>query len=182
MIPLTPHALLRPLQLSDAAALFDVIETNRSLLEQYLYWTASVTSVEDTYRYIDERIHSKANGAFWYAIVFQTRIAGVLGVKAIDVAKSEVEMGYWLGAQAQGQGLVTRAVLAVANRIFNEQQIKTLVLHCLAENQASQRVAQRLGGRWVEVVKGFYELDGSVQDLQIAHVTLPITLSTKPPT
>lgn len=177
MIPITQNAVLQPLSASDASALFDVIEANRPMLEQYLYWAASVRSVGDTRAYIETRLHSEAAGSAWYGIWFQSQIAGVLGVKSMNPEAAQVEMGYWLGAQAQGQGIVSRAVTTVANAYCHERKIKTLVLHCLAENQASMAVAQRLGGHWVEVVKDFYELDGSVQDLHIAHVPLPIAFA-----
>ncbi|WP_395377405.1 GNAT family N-acetyltransferase [Marinicella sp. W31] len=65
----------------------------------------------------------------------------------------ELEMGYWLMAEAQGQGYAFEAANAVLQLVFNTLGQKTLVSYIAAENHASIQLAERLGARYEQVIE-----------------------------
>ena len=60
----------------------------------------------------------------------------------------ELEMDYWLMQEAQGQGYAFEAANAVLHHAFSTLGLETLVSYIAADNQASIRLAERLGARY----------------------------------
>jgi hypothetical protein len=56
-------------------------------------------------------------------------------------------VGYWLGEQYQGKGLVTAACRALVEHAFFELGLNRAVILCATENEKSCAVAERLGFR-----------------------------------
>lgn len=56
-----------------------------------------------------------------------------------------VEFGYWLGADARGRGLATRALQLVADAVVAHLQPSRLELRTTIGNEPSERVAARAG-------------------------------------
>ena len=54
-------------------------------------------------------------------------------------------MGYWLDADFEGRGLVTRAVTAVLDHSFGTLDLHRVELRTNPTNNRSRSVAQRLG-------------------------------------
>lgn len=161
---------LQSLKASDAAALYPVIESNRELLEKYLYWAKSVTDIGSTQTYINERIHSAKPHAQWFKIVLAGNIVGVLGVK--EIINKQAEVGYWLSQTAQGQGVITRAVSKVCEHLHNELQVQSVKICCLANNHASIAVANRLGAKHIDTLSDYHRIDNALQDLLIFQLTI----------
>lgn len=65
----------------------------------------------------------------------------------------ELEMGYWLMAEAQGHGYAFEAASAVKNHAFQALGLDTLVSYIAADNQASVRLAERLGGQFEQIIE-----------------------------
>jgi ribosomal-protein-serine acetyltransferase len=55
------------------------------------------------------------------------------------------EVGYWLGEDATGRGLVTRAVSAMLEYAFETLGLHRIALHAEVSNEKSKAVARRLG-------------------------------------
>ena len=69
-IRLSAHHCLRQLRLSDAAALFSLVEANRIYLEQWLSWLNTTQTVEDTRHFIRlTRDRARDNQGFAAAIM-----------------------------------------------------------------------------------------------------------------
>jgi len=56
-----------------------------------------------------------------------------------------IEFGYWLGPQARGRGLATRALTMVADKVVAELHPRRLELRTTLGNEPSERVAARAG-------------------------------------
>ena len=170
-IKITEEVSLEDLSMKDAEAIFSLIEENRELLEQYLYWAEAVTDIETTEGYIFERIDSGRPGAKWFKIVFQRRTVGVFGIKAICYEHLEAEIGYWLSQAAQGHGIISQAVASIG-RVLKNQEIEKLKITCLDENKASIAVAKRAGATQTDTIHQYMQMGGKLQNLNIYTVQL----------
>jgi ribosomal-protein-serine acetyltransferase len=63
----------------------------------------------------------------------------------IDRPARSAEVGYWLDADFEGRGLVTRAVTTVLDHAFGPLDLERVALHVTSDNTRSQSVAHRLG-------------------------------------
>ena len=113
-----------------------------------------------------QHAHAKPGTAIVLAIVAvgdQTPV-GMIGLFGLDRPERVARFGYWLIAPARSRGLVTGAAKELGDWAFACLGIEALVIECEPTNQASARVAARLGARlagsrWVRVGDHEVELD-----------------------
>jgi RimJ/RimL family protein N-acetyltransferase len=155
---LTPRLRLRPWAAADAAALHPILVTNHTrlgpwiparvadpvpvpqLAERLAGFAADVSSDREWRYAIFDRVGSRLLGEF---DLFPRAPQG----RVRFVEADRVEFGYWLRAEATGQGYVTEAVQAMLELVGGEPRIQHVEIHCDPENPASARVAERLGFR-----------------------------------
>lgn len=71
----------------------------------------------------------------------------LLGV--VSWQRERQAIGYWLGAESRGRGIMTEAVRGVIDWIFAHDEVDVLHWECHSGNVGSAIVAQRAGFRWV---------------------------------
>jgi RimJ/RimL family protein N-acetyltransferase len=89
----------------------------------------------------------RARGVLFPYVIEDTTDGSILGgvtLRHFDPMRSVIEVGYWLFAEARGQGLATRAVRAVAREAF-ASGIWRIEAHVRVGNHASERVLERAG-------------------------------------
>lgn len=139
---------LMPLGLRDGDELFELIDRNRLYLRQWLPWLNNVTRSDDTRAFIRaaQSQASQNNGA-QLAICFDGRIIGVIGHHQIDWRNRLTSLGYWVGQEFQGKGLVTTATRALVGHAFDEVHLNRVEIRCAVDNRKSQAIPIRLGFR-----------------------------------
>jgi len=65
----------------------------------------------------------------------------------------ELELGYWILRTMHGKGYATEAAVRAKEFAFNELKVDTLVSYIDLENEASKRVAERLGGIYEKTIE-----------------------------
>jgi ribosomal-protein-serine acetyltransferase len=137
---------LRLLEKQDAAELFLLIENNRAHLREWLPWLDSSVKEEDTANFIRMSLEKfYGNKAFETGIWYKGKIAGVIGLHEIDWPNEKTAIGYWIGKEYQGKGLITKACKAAIKHIFEELNLKRLEIRCATENLKSRAIPVRLG-------------------------------------
>ena len=71
--------------------------------------------------------------------------AGVVSFVAINPAVRSAMIGYWLGPEYEGKGIMTRACEALIDYGFGELALNRIVIRAATDNLRSQAVPQRLG-------------------------------------
>jgi len=130
--PLDEQTELRLLEPRHAPELFALIDRNREHLRRWLPFPEHTRSVEDSRKFIESRLKALAQGTgLALGIWHQGRLAGVIGLR-IHPFRRGAEIGYWLGEEFQGRGLVTRACRALLDYAFGIYiyiYSKTLCMH-----------------------------------------------------
>ncbi|WP_035299487.1 GNAT family N-acetyltransferase [Brevibacillus thermoruber] len=155
IIPMTAEACLKRLEPADAEEMFWLTDVNRPYLRQWLPWLDMVREVKDTARFIALTIdqHHRRQGTH-YGIWYNGRLAGTLGVHSIDWANRKTSIGYWLGAQFQGKGLMTQAVAAYLDHlVFGEWDLERVAIQAATGNHKSRAIPERLGFRLEGVLR-----------------------------
>ncbi|MED4908455.1 GNAT family protein [Brevibacillus centrosporus] len=146
-IRMTEDAVLRQLELADAEEMFWLTDTNRPYLREWLPWLDYTKRVEDTAQFIQMTINQHNNNqGTHYGIWYKGRLAGTLGVHNIDWINKKTTLGYWLGAQFQGNGLMTTAVAAYTDQlVFTSWGLEKITIMAATENYKSRSIPERLG-------------------------------------
>ncbi|MGH2481124.1 MAG: GNAT family N-acetyltransferase, partial [Ktedonobacteraceae bacterium] len=90
--------------------LYQLTDRNRAYLRQWLPWVDYETSVEHSRTFVRRSLQRyRENDGFNLGIFYGGRLAGVIGYHSVNWPDRHVELGYWLGTEFEGQGLMTRA-------------------------------------------------------------------------
>lgn len=139
-------AELRILERRHAADFLTFIEENRAFLGTWLAWANSITTAEQASSFLQRGMTRFAeDGLPWIGIWQHDRMAGGILCFPLDQNIRSTEIGYWLGAQFSGKGLMSRALRAVLASLFAEHRLNRVGLQAEIDNRASRALAERLG-------------------------------------
>ena len=142
---LDERTCLRLFEEADAQELYEVVVANREYLSRWMPWAPKQTP-ENTLEFIRvSRRQFAENNGFQAAIVEDGRIVGVTGFHSIDWENLSTTIGYWIAAEAQGRGTVTRAVGALVDHAFGVWKLNRVEIHAAPENDRSRAIPRRLG-------------------------------------
>lgn len=133
-------------ELKDAQEIFSLVDSCRKHLRKWLPWVDGTITPDDTATFIEfaSKQHAKNNG-FHYSIRYEKQIAGIIGYHRIDKINRITELGYWLGEQFQGRGIMTRCCQALTDYAFEELELNRVEIRVAEENIKSCAIPQRLG-------------------------------------
>jgi ribosomal-protein-serine acetyltransferase len=157
---------LRLLTEADANELHELVEANRAHLARWMPWAAE-QRFERTKQFLArrERDHREGNG-FEMALVREGHIVGAVGL-TVDPVAGAGSLGYWLGQEHEGAGLMTGAVKAVVDHAFNEMKLHRLEIRAAAGNIRSRAIPERLGFEQEGVLREAERVGDEYQDLVV---------------
>ena len=139
-------AELRLLEESDAEELFSLVNRNRAYLREWLPWLDGNTTLDDSRLFI---LHSTeqhlGNRGFQAGAWYESSLAGIIGYHPIDWQNRIGMIGYWLGKEYQGKGIMTEAARLLIDHAFNEYDLNRIEIKCATGNRKSCAIPQRLG-------------------------------------
>lgn len=145
----TPRLLLRPYNPNMASDFWQLIDQNRErLLPDFPDRTTAVVTLKDAERRIRALVYQWNSGDMYSFGIWQKDTEKYLGdmtLRRLAKGKLLAEVGYYLDASAEGQGIATEALKAVLQFAFTELQMEVINLRCGVDNAGSQRTAQRCG-------------------------------------
>ncbi len=146
--PLIEDTELRLLEPRYAGEQYALIEANRERLRCWLDWVEQIDSLEDTRAYNKLTLDQYARGKSLVAGIWHRgRYAGNVGLEHINSLTGSAEIGYWLGEEFEGYGLVTHACRALVAHAFGALGLLRLQIRVEADNARSRAVPRRLGFR-----------------------------------
>ncbi len=81
-----------------------------------------------------------------FAIVINGEAAGGIGIHLqTDIYRLNAELGYWLSADYQGQGIVPRAIRQIVEYTFTYFEVNRIYARPFGSNLASQKVLEKCG-------------------------------------
>lgn len=159
---------LHPLKLADAGPLFALVDANRAHLRRWLPWVDLNSDISHTRAFI--RLHQaleKRGEVRTYGLWWKRRLVGVAGLHSLDPEHASGAVGYWLAAEAEGQGLMTRAVARLLDHGFGPLRLHRIELRAGVRNRRSRAVAERLGFHHEGTARGAQALRGRYIDLAV---------------
>lgn len=137
---------LRMLSIRDADALFQLTDQSREYLREWLPWVDETKTIDDSRSFIKNsfQIYAERSG-LTAGIFYKGELAGIAGFNSFDWKNQIGYIGYWLSADYQGHGIMTRVVRALTNHAFNEFGLNRVDIRAAFENKRSRAIPERLG-------------------------------------
>lgn len=147
--------ILRPVQLSDAYALFCLIDASRDTLRQYLPWVDTIYTPEDESKSLANMSPEIQNGkTLMLAITLEEQIIGLIDLHEISRNHQKAQIGYFLGDEFCGHGYMSQALNLLEEYAFTTLKLHRLEILIDENNLKSQAVAKR----------AHYQLEGCLRD------------------
>ncbi|MCF7801843.1 MAG: GNAT family N-acetyltransferase [Candidatus Marinimicrobia bacterium] len=145
-LEIAPDAYLDGINLRHTHDIFNLIDTNRDHLRPWFPWVDATESVDDTREFI-KRMNTawEEQTIVCTVILVGEKLAGLADLHAIDGSNNHASMGYWLGKQFEGQGIMTRAVRALLQYGFLELDLERIDICVEPGNRRSRAIPERLG-------------------------------------
>ncbi|MEM5564952.1 GNAT family protein [Psychroserpens sp. AS72] len=151
------HFKINLLQPNESAAFFNLIDNNRSRLEDFFAGTVSKTlTLDDTINYcveIQQRIQNKSYLPYIITDTITNTFVGIVDVKNIDLNVPKAELGYFIDSNYSRKGITSKAVELVLDDIIETYQFKKILCRIGSKNTSSIHVALKNG----------FELEGTIR-------------------
>jgi len=149
----------------DAEASFALVDANRERLRPWMIWEPQTKTADDTRAFILRCLASETDhegNGMW----IEGRLAGTMGLR-VDPQDGAGEIGYWIGGEFEGQGIITRCCRRFFDFAFDELGLHRMELCAASENARSRAVAARLGMRQEGVLQDGVNTAEGFKDLVI---------------
>ena len=171
MLKVSDNLILRPVNPEDAKTLFSLTDNDREYLREWLPWVDGTKTEEDTLDYITFSQKGEKEGRLLnLAIVWKGKVVGITGFNNIDRTNHIATIGYWLGNEYQGNGIMTSAVQTLTEYAFKELLMNKVEIHAAEENKKSRSIPERLG----YAHEGTLRSNGWLYDHFVDHVVYGI--------
>jgi ribosomal-protein-serine acetyltransferase len=129
-----------------AEEIFALTERNCSFLREWLPWLDRTKTTEDVRSFLIQQLEGFARSEALHVTIFhEERVAGVAGFNTIDPVNGIGYIGYWLGEEFNGKGIMTavvRELIEIGREFYSLQKID---IRCATDNKRSRAIPERLG-------------------------------------
>src|SRR5690606_26793219 len=126
-IPVDRCTQLRLLEMSHAQAMFRLVASNRDHLRPWLPWVDRMRVESDAENYILRSLGRFSAGTeAHFGIWFREMLAGSITVERIDAWNRVAEIGYWLGKEFVGKGIMRRSAAALIDYLIEKRAINRI--------------------------------------------------------
>ena len=171
----TERLLLRPLELTDAVAMFAM--DNNPNVHKYLWQNPTQTLEESTkvIEYVQRQYKENKIGRFATILKETNEFIGWTGIKFIDdhIENGNTnfyDYGYRLNEKFWNKGFATEASIAWLDYGFNQMNIEKMNAYTHAQNGASNHILQKVGFQFMKdypdkegVIWKWWQMEKSVQ-------------------
>lgn len=151
-----------------AEELFALVDKNRSYLKRWLPWLDHNTSVSDSESFLRNCQANYAAQTQLNTLMFlDGTLVGTTGYVSINTTNHFAEIGYWLGEEYTGRGLMSAATAKIIELGFTRFDLNRQVIRAMTENQSSRAIAERLGFTHEGTQRKVAYQNGEFQDLEM---------------
>jgi ribosomal-protein-serine acetyltransferase len=161
---------LRQATPQDAAALYQIIDSQRAYLRQWLPFIDMSNSVSVTELYLKSMTRTGNTSDLLFIMVYQEKVAGLIGFKEMDTFNKKLEIGYWLSEKLQGNGIVRRSCKELVTYAFQVLKMNRVQLKVGIGNSRSSNIAKKLNFTFEGVLREAEFLNGRFQDLEVYSI------------
>ena len=161
---------IRPLEIDDLVKYFDLVERNRTRLEDFFTGTVSRTrDINETKIFLSELIEKRDLKQYYPFILIDNSTNNFIAffdLKNLDWTIPKTEIGCYTDEEFAGKGLTTKAMKHFLEYCFEHFEFKKIFLRTHYSNKAAQAIASKCGFEIEGTIKMDYKTtSGEIVDL-----------------
>ncbi len=159
--------LLRPFRMEDAQETFNAVQESLAELKPWMSWAYDDYSIHDTREFIRITRERWQEGTLFAFAIIDAKSGLVLGgcsLSHIHPIYHLCNLGYWVRSSRRGGGIAGRATLLAARYAFEKIGLVRLEIVIAPGNEASLRVAEKVGAHYEGVLRNRMVVGQKVYD------------------
>jgi ribosomal-protein-serine acetyltransferase len=157
--------LLRPFRLSDSAGLYCAVHESLGELKPWMTWATDGYTEMTAREYITiARARWEEHTFYAFAITRGEDILGACTLSSIHPIYHFCNLGYWVRTSCRGQGIAGRAAQLIARFAFENLGMIRVEIVIAVGNQASLRVAEKIGAHAEGILLNRLVVGNSIYD------------------
>ncbi len=143
---------LRLAHVTDSEEVYKLIDGSRAHLKKWLTWVGVIKGVRDCRLSEIKAMQQYAeNNGFQCNIIYRDKIVGRIGLHGINWGEKSTAIGYWLGENYLGKGIMTTCCEGLLKLIFNQLNLNKVYIYVDEKNSKSRAIPKRLNFKEVEI-------------------------------
>ncbi|MFI3260850.1 MAG: GNAT family protein [bacterium] len=163
---------IRSVDFEDVTNRFNLVVENIPHLEPWLEWVdfyKDESAVTIFTRFCLEEV--KLNKKHTFMIYYDNKFAGGIDIQKIDNEDRPIEIGYWLGKEFTGKGIMKDCVLSVTKFIFENYSRDEILIKAEVDNDPSKKVALNSGYEYKKTLYDAHKKREVLCDLDVFEMT-----------
>ncbi len=173
----SPRVTLQKIEKKDVETLYSLVQRHPQIT-QYLRWTVP-SSVPEMMERFDTLEQKEARGERRrFGIFYEDTLIGSVSLTNIvrDSGRRRMnagELGYWISPDFGGKGYALDAAKQMIQYGFETLGLHKITAACVAENQASKKLLQKLNMRHIGTSQENFWLDDRWWDMELYEIIKP---------
>jgi len=157
--------ILRPFRFEDSKQLYQAVHESLKELNPWMSWANETYTEAAAREYIAiTRARWEERTLFAFAITRSDEILGGCTLSSIHAVYQYCNLGYWVRRTRHGQGIAGRAAKLAARFAFEKVGLVRVEIVIAVGNQASLRVAEKVGAHYEGVLLNRMVVGRSIYD------------------
>jgi len=135
---------LKEITESDAKKLFNLVETDRKYLREWLPWVDGTKQTSDSLDFIKFATEQNKSGKGLTLGVWLDENNLIGTASFVSIENGAAEMGYWISSAHQGKGIITQSCRALMEYGFLTLKLNKIFMRCVDENVKSKKIIHKL--------------------------------------
>lgn len=158
---------IRKWELSDAADLAAAL-SNKKVQDNLRDGLPYPYTEQDGIEFISAMLSADRNDIFAFAITIDDKAIGSIGAfRQSNIHKQTAELGYYIGEDYWGKGIMTEAVKQICEFVFSKSDIIRIYAEPFAYNTASCRALEKAGFQYEGTLRKNAVKNGKVLDMKM---------------
>ncbi|MFD1019612.1 GNAT family N-acetyltransferase [Thalassobacillus hwangdonensis] len=156
--------LLQPHQ---AEEVFALVDGNRAHLREWLGWVDNVSSAKDYSEAIIPAWLQQfgENNGFNAGIYLNGSLVGMVSLHFINWKTKHTSIGYYLGRNVEGKGIITNCIEKLLSYSFTELGLNKVEIQCAEFNLRSRKIPERMGFKKEGINRDAEYINGKFNDI-----------------
>lgn len=126
--------------------IFQVVDSQRPYLREWLPWVDDTIRIEDTLAFLEDSAEKNKTGERLITFIYNgVNFAGSISFVRLNKEQQTGEIGYWLHKGMQHQGIMTKTCQRFLDYAYRTKALNRIEIKVASKNFKSQAIPRRLG-------------------------------------
>lgn len=172
--------IMKSIDLLDISNRYNLVIRNKEFLGKWLEWVDFYKSEDVLINFSKKCIEEEyLNEKITFLIYYKDVFVGQIDLQNIISEDKKLEIGYWLGEEYNGNGIMKECVSSLLDNAFTNYKDNEVIIRVEVQNYASLNIPIKLGFEHKETKEGYLLKRGSYYDVEVYSMSRDVWMSRK---